>query len=277
MRIFITNFFFEFIGTIFAIDYSFYIILKSTLLNIILLCSFTSFLMACNDVSHSEEIYHFAQGFPVPSQRSSLSLDIYGLSESSVTHASRRVMNRWESKLGEYIRILHDRFEVTGYTYGNIIVSFVMGNHYDSTPSVLSTIINQDSIDLTESDCFRIRRLASKIDGSIRTQFENLYGKWKEDISTNMAFRLSSDSRIWMESEYFKQMEQMGSSIIPLVLEKMLDEKNFHIVLLYNKIQKNKELVTDASNGGMEILESQQQKAKRAIKLFLAHSDRVSE
>lgn len=227
---------------------------------------------------HAHSLYGASWNYNNVAAKASVAIvDGYGLSASTMTHASRRASNRWESKLGEFIRILHDRFEVTGYTLGNIVVSFVIGNNYDSNPLILSNVIDQDSIVLTESDCFRIRRIASKVDDNIRSQFENLYGKWKEDISTNMEFRLSSDSRTWTRSEHFKQMEQMGTAIIPLILEKMLNEKEFHIVLLYNKIQDNKELVTDVSNGEMEILESQQQKAKRAIKLYLEYSDRVSE
>ena len=48
-----------------------------------------------------------------------------------------------------------------------------------------------------------------------------------------------SSTRKPQHREYYSQLLQMGKEILPLVVEKMLDEKYFYTIILYDDLQNN--------------------------------------
>lgn len=61
----------------------------------------------------------------------------------------------------------------------------------------------------------------------------------------------------------------MGPKIIPLVLEKILDSKNFVGLILYDDLQDNILMKINYSKNDLQFLEGEQNRALRTIKLWL--------
>lgn len=64
----------------------------------------------------------------------------------------------------------------------------------------------------------------------------------------------------------------MGKNIIPLIMEKLLDEDNFFLLPLYDAIQTDSQLKISYKKGDAKILEGEQNKAKRTVRLWLSLS-----
>ena len=65
-------------------------------------------------------------------------------------------------------------------------------------------------------------------------------------------------------------MQAMGKNIIPLIMEKLLDEDNFFLLPLYDAIQTDSQLKISYKKGDAKILEGEQNKAKRTVRLWLS-------
>lgn len=68
------------------------------------------------------------------------------------------------------------------------------------------------------------------------------------------------------------EMQAMGKNIIPLIMEKLLDEDNFFLLPLYDAIQTDSQLKISYKKGDAKILEGEQNKAKRTVRLWLSLS-----
>lgn len=108
-------------------------------------------------------------------------VDGWGTSDRNMTHGSKRYSGTtWESKLGRYLRITHDRLGLMGNLYGDVQTSFNISN---SRMSEIARTIEMDT--LTMSDKEKIKKLASQVPDSIRSRFSILVDKWNFAIDHN--------------------------------------------------------------------------------------------
>lgn len=204
-------------------------------------------------------------------QGSNATVDGWGNSSVDMTHGSVYSSSNWESKLGRYLRITHGRSELSGNTYGRILVSFIESRTRANLPELngLASQIAQDDIELTNAEKQAVLNKASKIKPAIKAQFNNLFEAWDKEISTNPKTKYSSSTKAYTILPQFKEMQAMGKIIIPLIMEKLLDDQNFFLLPLYDAIQKDSRLKVNYKEGDVKILEGEQNRAKRTIRIWL--------
>ena len=160
---------------------------------------------------------------------------------------------------------------MSGNTYGRILVSFIESRTRANLPELngLASQIAQDDIELTNAEKQAVLNKASKIKPAIKAQFNNLFEAWDKEISTNPKTKYSSSTKAYTILPQFKEMQAMGKIIIPLIMEKLLDDQNFFLLPLYDAIQKDSRLKVNYKEGDVKILEGEQNRAKRTIRIWL--------
>lgn len=113
---------------------------------------------------------------------------------------------------------------------------------------------------------------AANINCEVKTKFNDLFNSWNEEISINPQTKYSSSTLAYTTLPQFKEMQAMGKNIIPLIMEKLLDEDNFFLLPLYDAIQTDSQLKISYKKGDAKILEGEQNKAKRTVRLWLSLS-----
>jgi len=78
-----------------------------------------------------------------------------------------------------------------------------------------------------------------KTPNDIVSRFNSLFSSWEHFINTEPRIIYSNDLEDRKQSEYYSLLLQMGKDILPLVVEKMLDEKYFYTIILYDDLQGN--------------------------------------
>lgn len=205
-------------------------------------------------------------------QGSNATVDGWGNSSMDMTHGSVIYSgSTWESKLGPSLRITHGRSELSGTLYGRILASFNESRTKANMSELkeLAVKVAQEDIELSGAEKQAIIDKAAKIDPTIRAKFNNVFEAWNKEILTNPKTKYSSSTQTYTILPQFKEMQAMGENIIPLIMEKLLDENNFILLPLYDAIQKNSQLKIRYREGDVKILEGEQNKAKRIIRLWL--------
>lgn len=108
----------------------------------------------------------------------------------------------------------------------------------ENTDSVQRLI---DTHRLTRKEKIAVRNKIKtiKISNDIRSRFNSLFSSWEHFINTDSRIIYSSNLGDRKQSEYYTQLLQMGKDILPLVVEKMLNEKYFYTIILYDDLQNN--------------------------------------
>lgn len=98
-----------------------------------------------------------------------------------------------------------------------------------------------DTHRLTKKEKIAVRNKIKtiKIPNNIRYRFNSLFSSWEHFINTDSRIIYSSNLGDRKQSEYYSQLLQMGKDILPLVVEKMLNEKYFYAIILYDDLQNN--------------------------------------
>ena len=115
-------------------------------------------------------------------------------------------------------------------------------------------------------------KYGANINCEVKTKFNDLFNSWNEEISINPQTKYSSSTLAYTTLPQFKEMQAMGKNIIPLIMEKLLDEDNFFLLPLYDAIQTDSQLKISYKKGDAKILEGEQNKAKRTVRLWLSLS-----
>ncbi len=105
----------------------------------------------------------------------------------------------------------------------------------DSVPRLIDT----HRLTKKEKIAVRNKLKAIKIPNNIRSRFNFLFSSWEHFINTDSKIIYSSNLGDRKQSKYYSQLLNMGKKILPLVVEKMLDEKYFYAIILYDDLQNN--------------------------------------
>lgn len=199
--------------------------------------------------------------------------DIDGWGNSfSMKHASRYhyKYNLWESKMGAYYRIVHPREADFSNHYGNIKVSFIALTPSSINDMRLAAQIQQNikiEITLEEKNIIAQKVQSTNVN---KEKFNELFDQWIENWKTNPITKFSNFSSDAKKLEEYPKLLNMGKDIIPILIEKLLDKKNFIGLSLYEDIQDDSSLKITYSNNDIKMFEGQYKKALRTIKLWIA-------
>lgn len=142
-----------------------------------------------------------------------------------VSHASREsdTGNWHESKCGGFERIVHDRFQMQGQ-FSAVDTSQVCLPTYYSYGDIVAYYEKADSS--ANLDLVRISTRGSLVKkGSARNQFEDLYGRWREDIKRSGTL-FSSNPYDYTRRESYRRIIGLGEAALPLILEQ-IDKGDF--------------------------------------------------
>lgn len=171
----------------------------------------------------------------------------------------------WESKCGRDLRVLHELDEMTGSSYGAVFTYYrpeagVVVPSSFAQPSV-------HAVNLPEQAA-AIRKLTQDIPPPVRETFESLFATWKESWFQGPTAN-SSDTRDCAQGYAFGKLMDMGSEIIPLVVEKLADPDNFVALQLYDDLQPDEALRVAHSPGDPVIATGEQGRAQQTISAVL--------
>ena len=89
----------------------------------------------------------------------------------------------------------------------------------------MSKITEISTIDtLTMEERRRVREIAAQVPDSVKTQFSFLLYKWNYAIAHNHKTLLSSNTYSYAELSEFHALKSMGSQVIPLIIERLMDK-----------------------------------------------------
>ena len=187
----------------------------------------------------------------------------YG-SSSRMLHASVRTRD-WESKLGKSIRIAHPETANFEPTYGSPKFRFAP----ITTKSIQtdSSIIQLVNITLQEKQIIQQKCLS--INKGKKQQSDTLFNQWIKNWETNPETMFSNDTQDAKQLEEYPQLLAMGKEILPLVVEQLLDEKNFVGLVLYDELQDNPDCKIVYDYIDPIWMEGEANRAKRTVKLWV--------
>lgn len=197
----------------------------------------------------------------------------FGISSADMKHASIYYSgNMYESKLGQDFRITHDKYGIEGGIYGYISIAFDRSYMRNITPEKiaglkeLARLVEEENV-ISEDEKENIRLIVSKLDVN-RSKFDNLFAAWKSDWQTNPKTRYSNNTNDAKTLDTFIPLVNMGKSIIPLLIEKLLEEENFFALTLYDELQGSISQKITYDSADIEMLEGEQNRAKKTIRLW---------
>lgn len=103
----------------------------------------------------------------------------------------------------------------------------------------------------------------------LQQQFDTLFNQWIKNWETNPETLLSSSTQDAKELEEYPQLLAMGKEILPLVVEQLLDEKNFVGLVLYDELQDNPDCKIVYDYIDPIWMEGEANRAKRTVKLWV--------
>lgn len=196
---------------------------------------------------------------------------IWGTSESEITHGcvSGPVNGpRWESKCGGDLKIQHGLNELTGTVYGNVIAFYSREQQ-----------LREESVTYGKTETFyyfaggRYMRITkaqqrkfldaavNQIDRQTVEEFHVRYVAWEKTCRHPSIVFLSNPSAV-KKNEEFYSLIKMGEDILPLVVQKLIDRKNFFALQIYDALQSETDPFVRYQT---ERFEGEQKRAERTI------------
>lgn len=158
---------------------------------------------------------------------------------------------------------------LNGSEYGSILVSFVKQNSKISDLKEVAEEVSKEDIVLSDLEKNKVLERSKKVDSEIVSKFESLIAAWKNEINTNPKTMFSSSTLDYKQLPQFKSLQEMGSVIIPLIMEKLLDEENFFMLPLYDTLQLDSNLKIVYNKNDRKCLEGEQNRARRTVRMWV--------
>ena len=181
----------------------------------------------------------------------------------------------WQSKLGDELRILHNRqgLDRSG-SYGKIVVSFIKDPTNMLVAQELTNQVHQlqrlqPNTIFTQHASLTYHQLHSEVSEHIGKEFNEAFLNWEQDIAEQLSH--SSDTRDYMNLKTFEKLVQLGESSIPLIINKLKNPKNHKALILYDAIQNRSDMRIEYTKGDFQVFEGEQSRAARSVKKWLLH------
>jgi hypothetical protein len=162
---------------------------------------------------------------------------VFGTSTRAMTHASLSLSDgeRWESKLGQWLRIRHPLEGLESKSYGKVQKIF-------DRASLLCQVGTKDlwrespsHHALTPEQVRRLNRKVEMLDGRLVRSFRGALRRW---ISTwdHPDVQISSDPLRRTMSREYHDLIKLGRPIEPLLILELADPKNFFVLQVLEHI-----------------------------------------
>ena len=89
---------------------------------------------------------------------------------------------------------------------------------------------------LTDDEISYVREMASNVDEETAARFAELHENWYADASKDYKILLDSSMDARKKLPQFKELVEMGESVLPLVAEKLMDEKYLFSQIIFMAI-----------------------------------------
>ena len=166
---------------------------------------------------------------------------------------------RWESKCGEELRIQHGRDELEGEIYGKI-------SKYYCRKEGQAAVQPGRPLEVPQDVKAAVREKAEAVPESTREEFKKNYDEWLS-FRKSPRIRMSSNPSDYCKSGSFDRIVSMGSSAVPLLMEKIASG-DFFSFQAFDAIQKADETQQYRIGGPAKAEDaavSEQTRAQRAL------------
>ncbi len=195
----------------------------------------------------------------------------WGFSDTNMTHGCVSGPTHgpcWESKCGSLARIQHCLNELNGPSYGHVIQYYgwkriIVGPFF---PKYYLTYIEMKR-DFTKVEMDMVQSLIKQIPREVTADFEKKFKAWQKAwFGGSLSF--SSDPYARTKTPEYREMIALGKSIIPLLVNKLMDENNFLALPAFEQLAgKRFTIQIDATDE--KIQEGEQGRAYRTVKAWL--------
>ncbi len=110
----------------------------------------------------------------------------------------------------------------------------------------------------------RLQKEIARLPADLRTRFEDLYRDWRKAWE-RPDIQVRSDARAVRDSREFGALVALGPRVLPLVVNKLLQRREFFALQLYDVLQDRPELRADQPQGI-----SEQARALATARLWLS-------
>ncbi|MFH0893431.1 MAG: hypothetical protein V2A54_03255 [Bacteroidota bacterium] len=194
----------------------------------------------------------------------------WGHASNNMTHGCISGIDhgpRWESKCGSDLKIQHDLNELTGNSYGRVIAFYTKTHKLESKSLKLKDLLMKDKKQISKEEIALINEEIIKLPKKVVLDFETNFTYWKKTwFKGLLAIDSNPTSRVG-SLEFFRLVD-MGEKIVPLVIQKLMDEENFFALQLYERLQKQPNLLIEHNVNDDIILEGEQGRAFRTVKTY---------
>lgn len=92
---------------------------------------------------------------------------------------------------------------------------------------VASVTQMQGDTSLSSDQLSEIKEIASRIDEQFQKDFNTAFSRWKDEWHSNSLTIISSNTNDAKKLDSYITLKAMGSKIIPLIINKLVEEDNF--------------------------------------------------
>ena len=206
---------------------------------------------------------------------------IWGHELSNMTHGCISGPDhgpRWESKCGGDLRIQHGLNELVGDSYGRVLTfynrekDFVRESAAYYEPRDVFGLKGVQQVKRKKTEAKRIiESVISEMDKQTVSEFEARFSVWAQTWRSPYTAHLSNPAFV-KENKEFVELLKMGTSILPLVVEKLTDPKNFFALQLYDSLQlkSEKAMIVHIDPDDVAMLEGEQGRAVRTVEQWVS-------
>jgi hypothetical protein len=213
----------------------------------------------------------------------------WGTNLGNMVHASRYIIDdnfpegTWSSKLGFSYLITHEDDSLLDFAYnsstGVALTSFVESIRYNYNITSISEHYNQilnyvyNTTHFSTAHLEIIQQSVSNISNVTRQQFDNAYYQWIDTCKQEKA--LSSYTYDCSNVETFHNLINLSSTIIPLLINKLVNPSNFLALVPYEAIQTNTSYHVPAFLENDYTIECEQSRAIKTVELWLHNEEHI--
>jgi hypothetical protein len=199
----------------------------------------------------------------------------WGANDNAMTHGCVSGPTHgpcWESKCGSLARIQHCLNELNGPVYQHVIAYYswkkiIIGPQFPiPLPKYLIQYMKIKRV-FTAEETALIKELVKAVPAAIKADFEKKFRAFKNSWFKG-SLSSSSDPYARNKSAEYREITSMGKEIVPLLVNKLMDESNFLALPAYESLA-GKRLSITIDSKDEKVLEGEQGRAYRTVKLFL--------
>ena len=194
----------------------------------------------------------------------------WGFADNNMTHGCISGPTHgpcWESKCGGLARIQHCLNELNGPSYGHVIAYYSWKRIFVPLPKYLLKYMKEKK-EFTKPETDRLKAMIKEVPREKAADFERKFSAWKKIWHTG-SHAFSSDPYTRTKTAEYRELVALGKEILPLLVNKLLDENNFLALPAFEALA-GKKLIIAVDAADEKVLEGEQGRAFRTVKNWIA-------